>query len=126
MGLNNIRYLQKRLIKRYKELGVVAARYLEAGLSVRVNHKTRLGPVHIHAKGGGQSLAVEVYKDVRPASVEVVERVAEKAKLLRSKPVLVLYGENRRLTSEAFERAKELGVKIKRVRPSRLTHDILP
>ncbi|RLE60378.1 MAG: hypothetical protein DRJ35_03445 [Thermoprotei archaeon] len=126
MVLNRIRFVQKRLIRRYKEIGIVASQYLEAGLSVRVNHPTRLGPVHVFAQGSGQRLVIEVYKDNRPAGTEVVERVMEKAKLLRSKPILVLYGNAGNLTSDAFEKAKELGVKVRRIRPEQLSHDVMP
>ncbi len=126
MVLAPTRFAQKRLIARHGPVGVVAARYLEAGLSVRVFHPTRLGPVHVLAWGHGQRRAVEVYNSSRPPSRELVERVAEKARLVRATPVLVLYGSTPGPRGEAREAAERLGVALKRVRGSRLPHDWRP
>ncbi|QOJ79414.1 hypothetical protein IG193_02830 [Infirmifilum lucidum] len=116
MSLARIRYLSRQFRKRYGVIGRVASRYLEAGLSVRINHPTRLGPAHIIAHGNGQKLVVEVYYSSKPLEPDTVQRVAEKAKLLRAKPVVALYGKTP-ATKRALEVATKLGVKIKRIRP---------
>ncbi len=126
MVLAPIRFSQKRLIARYGPVGAVAARYLEAGLSVRVYHPTRLGHIHVLAWGHGQRRAVEVYNSPAPPSRELVERVAEKAKLVGATPVLVLYGSTPAPRGEASEAARSLGVKVRRIRPNRLPHDVRP
>ncbi len=121
-----MRFSQKRLIARYGPIGVVAARYLEAGLSVRVNHPTRYGPIHVLAWGHGQRRAVEVYNSSRPPSREVVENIAAKARLVNAKPVLVLYGSTPRPVGDALEAANSLGVALKRIRPSRIPQEVFP
>ncbi len=126
MVLAPVRFSQKRLIAKYGPLGVVAARYLEAGLRIRVNHPTRLGPIHVLAWGHGQRRAVEVYNAPTPPPREVVERIAEKAKLVRATPVLVLYGATPAPRGEAGEAARSLGVRVRRIRPSRLPHEVRP
>ncbi|AKG38732.1 MAG: hypothetical protein ACPLRJ_01755 [Infirmifilum uzonense] len=118
MTLARVRYLQKQLIKRYGIIGKVASRYLEAGLSVRIRHPTRLGDAHIIVQGNGNRLVVEVYTSPKPLHPRDVQAVAEKAKLLNSKPVIVIYSGGRlksRVTKEALEEATRLQVKIKRV-----------
>jgi len=82
MSLAKIRFVQKALIEKYGNVGIVASRYLEAGFSVRVNHPTHLGS----------------------------------AKLVRAKPILVLYGNGPKLSDELFRFCKERGVKIRRIR----------
>lgn len=116
MVLARIRYISKQMAKKYGVIGRVASRYLEAGLSVRLNHPTRLGNAHIVAQGNGQRLVVEVYSSSKPADAAVVARVAEKARLLRARPVLVLYGKRASITPEALSEARKLQVKVKRVR----------
>lgn len=115
MTTGRIRFLQAALQKRYGLLGKAAARYAGAGLHVRVNHPTRHGPVHVLAVGRGQRLAVEVYSGSAPAGPQLVEQVARKAELLKAKPVLLLYGSSS-IAPQALEIAKQLGVKVKRVR----------
>ncbi|MEZ0346094.1 MAG: hypothetical protein ABWK01_06060 [Infirmifilum sp.] len=120
MTLARIRYLQRQLAKKYGVIGRVASRYLEAGLSVRLNHPTRLGPAHLVVQGNGKKLLVEVYNNPTPLKPEDVRRVAEKARLLRATPVIVVYGERRRrqLTPEAKAEAASLKVKIKYISSS--------
>ena len=116
MSLARIRYLQSRLAEKYGEVGVVAGRYLEAGFHVRLMHPTRLGPVHIFAQRGSDRLVIEVVKDPGKVSPAILERVAKKAELLRSKPILVLYSDGPKLDDEARAKAEELGVKVRRIR----------
>ncbi|PLJ78066.1 hypothetical protein [Infirmifilum sp. SLHALR2] len=116
MTLARIRYLVRQLSKKYKAIGRVAGKYLEAGFSVRINHPTHLGNAHIVAQGNGQKILVEVYYSSSPLKAEDVRKVAEKAKLLKAKPVIALYGRRTPVTPEALAEAAKLGVKVKRVR----------
>lgn len=116
MSLAKIRFVQKALIEKYGNVGIVASRYLEAGFSVRVNHSTRLGPIHIIAGGNGMRLAIEVFSEPREVPRDVIEKLVEKAKLVRAKPILVLYGNGPKLSDELFKFCKERGVKIRRIR----------
>ncbi|HID80723.1 MAG TPA: hypothetical protein EYP48_03280 [Ignisphaera sp.] len=116
MSLARIRFIQKSLIEKYGVIGIVASRYLEAGLSVRVLHPTRYGPIHIVVSGNNIRLAIEVFSEAREVPKEVVERVVEKAKLIKARPVLVLYGDGPRLTDEVFELCRKYGVKVRRIR----------
>ena len=116
MSIARVRYERARLEERYGEVGVVAGRYLEAGYHVRLFHPTRYGQVHVLAYKGSIRLVIEVIKEASTVGAEVVERVAKKAELLRAKPILILYGNGPRLSEEARSRAKEMGVKVRRLR----------
>ena len=116
MGLAKIRFIQKSLIEKYGILGNVASRYLEAGLNVRILHPTRHGPIHIVVNGNNIRLAIEVFAESREVPKEVIERIVEKAKLIKAKPVLILYGDGPKLTNEAFELCRKYGVKVRRIR----------
>ena len=116
MSLARIRFIQKSLIEKYGILGHVASRYLEAGLSVRVLHPTRYGPIHIVVNGNNTRLAIEVFAESREVPREVVERIVEKAKLIKAKPVLILYGDGPKLTDEVFDLCRKYGVKVRRIR----------
>ncbi len=116
MSLAKIRFVQKALMEKYGSIGIVASRYLEAGFSVRVNHPTRLGPVHIIASGNGMRLAIEVFSEPRDVPRDVVEKLIEKAKLVRAKPILVLYGNGPKLSDELYRFCREHGIKVRRIR----------
>ncbi len=116
MSLVKIKPLSRKLIDKFGPLGVVASRYLLAGLHVEVNHPTRYGPIHVVAIGNGQRIAVEVFSEPRDVPRDVVERIALKAKLIKSKPVLALYGDGPKLGEEVRKLCSDLGVKVKRVR----------
>ena len=116
MSLAKIRFVQKALIEKYGHIGIVASRYLEAGFSVRVNHPTRFGPIHIVASGNGMRLAIEVFSEPREVPQDILEKLIEKAKLVRAKPVLVLYGNGPKLGNEIFKFCKEHGIKVRRMR----------
>lgn len=110
------RFLSRVLIRKYGEVGVVASRYLEAGYAVRVMHPTRYGPVHVFAQRGGERLVIEVFKESREVGQSDVEPLLKKAELLRSRPVLVLYGDGPRLGDGLYRELRERGVKIRRIR----------
>ncbi len=112
------RYLQRILEERYGIVGRVAARYVGAGLHVRLMHPTRYGPVHIFAIGAGQRLVIEVCDKPGKVTEETINTLVNKAKLLRSKPVLVLYGKDVLLPEDLFKKAREMGVKVRRIIPS--------
>lgn len=112
---------QLKLARIYEEkhgvLGAVAARYVTAGRSVEFNHPTRHGPVHLLVRGCGETLVVEVHAGSSRVTSDVVQRLVEKAKLLRGRPVLVLYSKSAEPSPEALELCRVHGVKVKRVRP---------
>ncbi len=119
MSLARIVFLQKKLREKYGVEGYVAGLYLEAGYSVEVGFATGEGRVAVKAVKGGEVLAVDVLTEKKVYGVEAVEAIARKAKSIGAKPVLVLYGSGPRLSKEALEKARELGVRVRRVRPPR-------
>ena len=117
MSLARIVFLQKKLREKYGPRGYVAGLYLEAGYHVVVGFPTAHGEVDVKAVKGGESYAIDVLVDKRVYGPEVVEAIAKKAESIHAKPVLVIYGNGPKLSKEALEKAKELGVRVKRVRP---------
>ncbi len=117
MSLARIIFLQKKLREKYGPEGYVAGLYLEAGYNVTVGFETGKGRVSVKAVKGGETLAIDVLVDKRVYGPEVVQAIAEKAKSIGARPVLVLYGAGPELSKDALEKAKELGVKVRRVRP---------
>ncbi|ABL78355.1 hypothetical protein [Thermofilum pendens] len=110
-------YRGRLLEKRYGVLGKVARRYLEAGLSVELLHPTRHGPIHVIARGNKQVLAIEVADKPGKVGADRVKLLLEKAKLVKAKPVLVLYSEGAFLDEEARKLCEENKVKVKVVKP---------
>ncbi len=117
MSLARIRLLQRILKEKYGIVGEVAARYVEAGYHVRLMHPTRYGPIHIVVTGNKDRMAIEVFSDPKPVPIEVVKTLIEKAKLVKARPILVLYSDGPKLTDEVYKFCKENGVKIRRIRP---------
>ncbi len=117
MSLARIVFLQKKLREKYGPRGYVAGLYLEAGYHVIVGFPTAKGEVDVRAVKGGESYAIDVLVEKRVYGPEVVASIAEKAKSINARPVLVLYGNGPRLSKEALEKARELGVRVRRVRP---------
>ena len=107
------RYLSRVLVKKHGIIGVVASRYVEAGYSVELFHSTRKGPVQILARKGGV-IAVEVF-DKGIVTLDAVKAFHEKTKVLRAKPVVVLYGSGVALSEEAKAYCNENGIKVKRL-----------
>jgi len=116
MSLARIRMLEKTLIKKYGEIGRVAALYLEAGAHVRLMHPTRYGPIHILVYKDGSRYAVEVVKEKNRMCKETLETLLKKAELVKAKPILVIYGDLPLLSEELYKFCKEHGIKIKRVK----------
>jgi hypothetical protein len=107
------RYTASRLAEKYGVVGRVASRYIYAGYSVRLLHPTRHGSVHIIAKKYGSVLAIDVVTD--NPSVDVAKSLLEKSKLLRARPVLVLYGNKLPAPQELVSFCEENNIKLKRV-----------
>jgi predicted RecB family endonuclease len=109
-------YLRKRLRRRYGVLGIVAGRYLEAGYSVELGHKTSKSLIDIVARKEGGALAITVVSGPSRITGSLVREAAEKAGLIRARPILVLYGRGHRIEEDALEEARKLGVVFRRIR----------
>lgn len=108
------RYAVRRLGETYGILGRIAGRYVAAGYSVELNHPTRYGPIHVVARGDGQVLAVDVVYEGGKLTVEAARRILEKAKLIRARPVLAVYGLGWNNVPEELRRfCEENGVKLR-------------
>ena len=116
MSLARIVFTSRKLAEKYGVEGKVAGKYVEAGYSVRMRFETAAGTVSFVAKKESTILAVDVIDGTITVTAEHVKKLAEKAKSINAKPVLVLYGSGPRLTDEAKKTASELGVTIRRVR----------
>lgn len=116
MTLARVRYLGRRLAKKYGVLGIVAGRYLEAGYSVEFGHRTSKGLIDLLARKEGTVLAIRVVHGPARITRELVEEAAEQARLVDAKPVVVLYGRGHKISGEAVEQARRLGVSFKRIR----------
>jgi len=86
------RYVVRRLKKAYGVVGKVAGRYVAAGYSVELNYPTRYGPVHVVARGRGQVLAVDIVYGRGRLTADAARSILEKAKLIKARPVLAVYG----------------------------------
>ena len=117
MTFAEIVFQKKKLEEKYGVEGKVAGFYVEAGYDVRMGFNTSKGRLSFIAKKGGQLLAVDVVAASKVLGRDAVEAIAEKAKAIKAKPVLVLYGAGPKLSDEAKTAARELGVEIRRVRP---------
>ena len=106
-------YLASKLVEKYGVFGCVASRYVTAGYSARMLHPTRYGPVHIIAKKHGIVLAIDVVTE--NLTSEVAKKLLEKAKLLRARPVLVVYGKGVAVPGDVILFCRENGIKLKRV-----------
>ncbi len=109
-------YLQKRYKERYGSIGVVAGRYLEAGYSVEIMHPTRYGPIHIIARGNNRIMAIEVIDKHEKVSIDDVQRLINKSKLVNAKPILILYSDGPTISDDVYTFCRENGVKVRRMR----------
>ena len=120
MGIARVRYLMEVFKKKYGVVGKVGSMYLAAGFSVEFMHPTKYGPIHVVARGGGRVFAIEVVEDPSKETIEDVKTFVEKAKLVRAKPILVLYTDNAKLPTEVYKFCIENGVKVRIIRPSEI------
>ena len=118
LSLSKIVFMKKRLKEKFGVVGVVAGRYVEAGYSVRIGFDTAAGKVDIIAKKGGQTLVIDVVEGKTVVDVAKIEEIVRKAKSINGKPVLILYGSGPRISDNAREKARELSVELRRIRPS--------
>ncbi len=105
----------KKLAARYGVVGKVAARYRMAGYEVRVESAEEGSKLHFTAVKPRDRIAVRVYWRTGPVPESVVEELASAAGS-GFKPVLVLYGAGPKITPQVLEKARGLGVSVRRVR----------
>jgi hypothetical protein len=116
MATAKARYLQKVFEEKYGVIGKVAGKYLEAGYSIEFMHPTRYGKVHILARKEGKILAIEVIDKSGNVDENVVKTFLEKAKLLKAKPILVLYSDGPKITENLYKFCIDNGIKIRRIK----------
>ncbi|MEM2353747.1 MAG: hypothetical protein QXP03_03005 [Desulfurococcaceae archaeon] len=107
------KHTSKMLARRYGTVGVIAGRYIEAGFSVKVFYPTRYGLIQVVARKGGV-FAIDVF-DKGTVTLDAVKALHEKAKLLKAKPIVVLYGGGVEVSNEARSYCEENGIRIRRV-----------
>jgi len=112
------RFLIRKFEEKYGIIGKVAGRYVAAGLSVEFMHPTRYGPIQIVVRGGGKVFAVEVIENPAKLSLDSIKVFIEKAKLIKAKPILVLYSSNAKLPDELYKFCIENRVKVRVIKPS--------
>ncbi len=115
-ALTRIRMLQRILREKYGIVGEVASRYLEAGARVRLFHPTRYGPIHVLVYKDNSRYVIEVFSEPKEVPKEVVEKLIEKAKLVKAKPILILYGDGPKMSDDLYKFCIENRVKIRRIR----------
>ena len=108
----------KKLAARYGVVGKVAGRYRTAGFQVRVDSAEADADYNFVAWRRGEKYAVKVYNKSGRVPEDVVEKLARAAaeKAGGARPVLVLYGAGPKVTEGLLEKARSLGVSIRRVR----------
>ncbi|MEM1541701.1 MAG: hypothetical protein QW101_05645 [Ignisphaera sp.] len=111
-----IRYIQNIYEKKYGRLGRIAGRYVGAGYGVEFNHPTRYGPVSLLVRGRGSIMAIEVVENNDKVDIEKIKVFIEKAKLLKAKPVLILYSTGSKLSDDVRKLCMDNGVKIRRIK----------
>jgi len=112
-------YLQKIYRERYGSIGVVASRYLGAGYSVEIMHPTRYGPIHIIVRGNNTIMAIEVIDKPVKITIDNVQRLINKAKLVKAKPILILYSDGPTISDDVYSFCRENGVRVRRIRIER-------
>jgi len=106
----------KKLASKYGVPGKVAARYRMAGYAIEMLSTDPDADAHFKAMRRRETLLVRVYWSSARVPVEILERLA-KASEEGFKRVLVLYGAGPRVTEDFLNKARELGVAVRRIRP---------
>lgn len=106
----------KKLIAKYGVVGRVAARYRTAGYQVKVEKSEPGSDYNFIAWKKGEKLVVAVYTKSGQVPEDAVEMLANAAKEVGGKPILVLYGSGPKTTGSLVEKARNLGVSLRRVR----------
>lgn len=116
MATAKTRYLQKIYEEKHGCIGKVASRYLEAGYSIELMHSTRYGCVHILARKSNMVLAIDVVDKQGTVTIDMVKLLLDKSKLLRARPILILYSDGPKIDDEVHKFCVEHGIKIRRLR----------
>lgn len=107
-------FLMRKLREKYSVKGRVASRYIAAGFSVTINPP--LTGVDFTATKHGFRYAGIILWEKKTYNTDVVEKAHSIGEKYRVKPLIILYGSGPRITREAVEKARELGVIIRRIR----------
>lgn len=107
----------KKLAAKYGVIGKVAGRYRMAGYLIDMIDTGEGAAINFLAYKRGEKLAVKVYTKSGHVEASLVEKLASNAKDRESRGVLVLYGSGPKITGELVEKARELGISIRRMRP---------
>ena len=108
----------KRIAKLIREngvLGEIASLYVASGHAVTLNVKVGDYRVDIVATKDNVKYAIKTHLTSNPVTPKEVEEIASASSKLNAKPTLLIYG-SAKISEETLSKAKELGVKIKRVR----------
>jgi len=103
----------KLLAMKYGVPGKVAGLYRSAGYQVDMLLSDELDFI---ARRRGEGLGVKVYQDPGQPPEDLLSRLSAAARERGLKPVLILYGAGPRVSGEVRDRARELGISIRRVR----------
>ncbi len=107
----------KKLAQKYGIVGKVAGTYRTAGYRIEILETDESAKVNFIASKRGEKLGIKVFLKSSYVPLEVVEELKNAAEEKGFKPILVLYGSGPKLKDDVIEKAKELGVSLKRVRP---------
>ncbi len=110
-------FMWKKLREKYGLVGEVAGRYVAAGYSVCIGVESSGYKIDFIASRSNERLCVKIYTSSSKTSVDDIELFKKTCEKLRAKPVLILYGRKTVLPGDVFEKTRELGVSIKRVKP---------
>ena len=103
----------KLLAMKYGVPGKVAGLYRSAGYQVDMVLSDDLDFI---ARRKGEGLGVKVFQKPGQPPEELLDKLSAAAKERGLKPILVLYGAGPRISSELREKAKGLGISVRRVR----------
>ena len=104
-----------KLIRESGVLGKLASLYVASGHNVTLNFKVKKSVIDILAQKDKAKYAIKVHLTSNPVNTREVEEIANASSKINAKPILIIYG-SAKVLNDALEKAKELGVKIKRVR----------
>ncbi len=107
----------KKLAQKYGIIGKVAGLYRIAGHKIDITDTNEEAEVNFIASKRNERLGIKVFAKNTYVPVEVIEKLRKAADENKFKPILVLYGTGPKLKDDALNKAKELEVSLKRVRP---------
>jgi len=109
-----------KLIRENGVLGKIASLYVASGYAVTLNVKVGEYRVDIVASKDNVKYAIKTHLTSNPTTPNEVEEIANASSKINAKPILLIYG-SAKILEETLSKAKEFGVKIKRVRKITLT-----